>query len=185
MVRRSPELGSLKWLAAMLLVMSPETARAGLPLVEPRRPVESSGHGPRAYVELGRASFGDGEFKGNQMGLRFVSMTPNQPSLDFELAAWLAPGAIITPDLDLAYPIALGPDVRIAPRVGLSGLLAGGGGFLYLAAGMNAGVGFIANPKGPVSLRLDYTARRFMDEELSDEGLMHVLSVGFAFGSRE
>ena len=166
--------------------MSTEVARAGLPIVEPRHRSESpGGRGPRAYVELGKASFGNGEFTGNQIGLRIVSMTPNQPGVDFELAAWLVPGAVLTPDFDLAFPIALGPEVRIVPRAGLSGLLAGGGSLLYLAAGMNAGVGFIANPKGPVSFRVDYTARRFMAEELSDDGLMHVLSVGFAFGSRE
>jgi hypothetical protein len=135
----------------------------------------------QGYAEYGRSWFGQDE-GGAQVGLRIASVVPDRMGMDLELGIWIAPAAVLTPDLDITYPIALGPAVRLAPRVGLSGLLAGGGNFLFVAAGANAGVGLVFNARGPFSIRTDYTVRFFQGDELRDEGAMHALTVGIGWG---
>jgi hypothetical protein len=166
-------------IASALLLAGPPSALAGAPIVEPYGVERSSTL--RGYAEYGRSWFGQDE-GGAQVGLRIASVVPDRMGMDLELGMWIAPSAVLTPDLDITYPIALGPAVRLAPRVGVSGLLAGGGNFLFLAAGANAGVGLVLNAGGPFSIRTDYTVRLFQGDELRDEGAMHALTVGIGWG---
>jgi len=136
----------------------------------------------RAYAELGWTGFtGGGEDRVTQVGLRVSGLDTRGPSLDFALAAWLVPAAIVTADLDLALPIALGHGARLAPRAGGSTLLFGGGGFGGAIAGWNVGVGLVLAPAAPVSLRADYTYRRFFERELEDEGGLQSLTLGISW----
>ena len=169
-------------LAAALVLALAASARAGAPIVEPYRTERSAGgSGTAAYLEIGRAAFGEYP-PSTQVGFRVASMKPGLMGVDFAMAAWLVPGAVVTPDLDLAYPIAISPEVRLSPRVGFSGLLAGGGNLIFVAGGANAGIGLVLNPNGPLSLRGDYTLRSFMSPELGENEVMHVLSAGISWG---
>jgi len=140
--------------------------------------------GTRPFAEFGIASFQREESAAKQAGFRITSVTPGQPGVDFSLAAWVAPLAVLTPDLDITVPFALGPDARLVPRVGVSGLLFGGGDFVGAAAGANAGVGVIFNTRGRLSFRVDYTLRR-INTAVEEPLTMHVLSIGIGPGAKD
>jgi len=176
---------SLTMLLAFTLV---HAGRAGAtpPIVEPvdaKQTHVEPGRGLRAFLEVGQATFGDAVER--QVGFRILSLTPNDPCIDFALGVWLASGAVITPDVDLALPIALDRSSRLVPHAGATGLLAGGGGFLFLTGGVNAGVGLILGANGPITFHADYTARKFNNVELRDDGLMHVVTLGITWGAGE
>ena len=167
-------------LTAALVMTWPVLARAGAPIVEPYGSQTSSTL--QGYAEYGRTWFGQDE-GGKQFGLRIASVVPDRMGMDLELGIWMVPAAVVTPDLDVTYPIALSRDIRLTPRIGVSGLLAGGGDFLCVALGANAGVGLVLNARGPFSIRTDYTVRKYQGVELEDEGAMHALTVGIGWGS--
>src|SRR5262249_21417074 len=169
-------------LAATLLMAFTAPSHAGDPSVEPyRTQTERGSSGYSAYAEIGQAALGESP-PSTQVGFRVASVKPGVPSVDFAMAAWLVPAAVVTPDLDLALPFAVTPDVRIAPRAGVSGVLVGGGDLIFVAAGVNVGLGIVLTPRGPVSLRGDYTLRTFMSPEADESELMHVLSAGISWG---
>jgi hypothetical protein len=95
----------------------------------------------------------------------------------------LAPAAIVAPDLDLAFPIRLGPGALIVPRAGGSALVFGGGVWGGLIAGGNAGAGLVFGAASPVSFRADTTIRRCMSSELDDDGPMHTMTLGVSWRS--
>jgi hypothetical protein len=139
--------------------------------------------GAVVFPELGVASFTLDESSETQLGFRAASVSPNQMSPDFTLSAWLVPALVLTADLDLAFPIALGPDTRLVPRIGGSALLVGGGDIFGYALGPNAGVGLILNARGPVLLRADYTTRILGGTSLdeSDAVVMNSVTVGIGW----
>ena len=182
--RRASSSGALARaaIAAALMLAHAACARAGVSIVEPYRTDRSpGGHGYAGYLEFGQAAFAEYPPE-TQVGFRVAPVKPGLAGVDFALAAWLVPGAVVTPDLDATYPIALSPQVRLAPRAGLSGLLAGGGGYILLAGGVNAGLGLVLNPNGPLSIRGDYTLRSILSPEENESELMHVVSVGISWG---
>lgn len=117
------------------------------------------GRGARVFPELGMASFTSEPGGYGVVGFRAASVSPNQPSADFALAAWLVPAVILTSDLALAYPIGVGPDVRLVPRIGATALIVGGGDILGYGVGPNFGLGLVLNARGPVLVRMDGTVR--------------------------
>jgi hypothetical protein len=136
----------------------------------------------RAYAEIGQTGFtAGGEDQVMQAGMRISTLDTDGPSLDFALAGWLAPAVIVTGDLDLAWPIGLGRGARLVPRAGASTLLFGGGGFGGVVAGGNLGIGLVLGPAAPVSMRIDYTIRRFLAEELNDERDLQSVTIGIAW----
>jgi hypothetical protein len=139
------------------------------------------GRGVRVFPELGTASFSSEQGGYGVVGFRAASVSPNQPSADFALAAWLVPAVVLTSDLALAYPIGVGPDVRLVPRIGGTALIVGGGDFLGFGVGPNFGLGLVLNARGPVLVRIDGTARvlAVMDEDSLES--MNSLTVGIAW----
>ena len=136
----------------------------------------------RAFAEFGQTGYtAEGEDQVMQAGMRLSTLDTDGPSLDFAFAGWLAPAVVVTGDLDLAWPIGLGRGARLVPRAGASTLLFGGGGFGGAVAGGNLGIGLVLAPAAPLSLRLDYTIRRFLAEELNDEGELQSVTVGIAW----
>ena len=136
----------------------------------------------RGYAEFGSTGFtASGEESYWQGGLRVSSLDTRAPSVDLAFGALLVPAAIITFDLDLAWPVAMSPSTRLVPRVGGSALVIGGPGIGGAALGGNAGLGLVLAANQPVSFRVDYTIRRFALEELSDDGNLQTVSVGLSW----
>jgi hypothetical protein len=136
-------------------------------------------NGRRMYVELGQLVFVDESMPTGE--LRWGSVTPLEPGLDFVLPFALEPALIAMPDLDLALPIAFAPGARVVPRAGVSALLVYGGGIGGYALGWNAGAGLVLNAQGPVVLRVDYTLRAYGNSDGDINGLMHAVSAGIGF----
>ena len=135
------------------------------------------GRGARFFPEVGMASFTVDEGSYAVAGFRAASLTPNQLSADFALAAWLVPAVVLTTDLALAFPIGLSPDVRLVPRIGGTALLVGGGDIFGYALGSNVGLGLVMNARGPVIVRVDGTLRRVGGNSLDEEDAVTMNSV--------
>ena len=138
--------------------------------------------GRRGFFELGQLSSAD-EGSMSQLGVRFSSLTPNQPAIDIALAGWGGYGLVVTPDIDVAFPIALGPNLRFIPRAGASMLLVSGGGFMGGAIGTNVGAGLALDLDSALSLRADVVARRYVGEELADDNPFMSFTVGIGWRS--
>ena len=136
-------------------------------------------NGRRVYIELGQLVFVDESMPTGE--LRWGSVTPLEPSLDFVLPFALEPALIATPDLDLALPIPFAPGARVVPRAGVSALLVYGGDIGGYALGWNAGAGLVLNAQGPVVLRVDYTVRAYANSDGELDGVMHAVSAGIGF----
>ena len=149
---------------------------AGLAVARPGRAEEAKGR--RMYVEVGQFVFDEEAMP--TVELRWGSVTPLAPSLDFVLPFAIEPAVITTPDLDLAVPIPLAPGMRVIPRAGVSVLFVYGGDIGAYALGWNAGAGLVVNAGGPV-LRLDYTVRAFGNPEDDLNGAMHSVSAGLGW----
>src|SRR5262245_49160252 len=141
------------------------------------------GRGARVFPELGRASFAVEEGSYTVAGFRAASLTPNRPSADFALAAWLVPAAVLTTDLALAFPIGLGPDVRLVPHIGATAFGVAGGGIGGYGLGPSAGLGLVMNARGPVIVRVDGTLRRIGGDSLDEESAVNMssLTLGIAW----
>jgi hypothetical protein len=146
-------------------------------LVPTGRARAEDGRGAHVFPELGMASFGIEEGSYTVAGLRVASLSPNQPSADFALAAWLVPAAVLTTDLSLAFPIGIGADVRLVPHIGGSAFLVAGGGIAGYGLGPCAGLGLVMNARGPVSVRVDGTLRRIGGDSLDEEDAVTMNSV--------
>lgn len=111
-----------------------------------------------------------------QVGYRAASIKPLVPGVDFSIATLpvaLVLGFVVLPsDLDLTYPLPLGPGVILTPRVGGSVVVGGvigsgdGSGGFGGSAGYNLGVGLVGRPGPTTALRFDFTHRR-LDTPLS------------------
>ena len=150
---------------------------AGLVVARPGLADEANGR--RMYVEVGQFLFSEETMPTAE--LRWGSVTPLAPSLDFVLPFAIEPAMITTPDLDLALPIPLVPGARVIPRAGVSALLVYGGDIGGYALGWNAGAGLVVNAQGPVVLRMDYTVRAFTSSEGEIDGSMHAVSAGLGW----
>ena len=152
-------------------------------LVPAGRARAEDGSGAHVFPELGMASFGTEEGSYAVAGFRAASLSPNQPSVDFALAAWLVPAVVLTSDLALAFPIGLGQDVRLVPRIGGTAFVVAGGGIGGFGLGPNAGLGLVMNARGPVVLRVDGTLRRIGGDSLDEEDAvtMNSLTLGIAW----
>jgi hypothetical protein len=146
--------------------------------VAPAQAAEALGH--RGFFELGQLSATD-EGSLTQVGMRFASLTPNRPSLDIALAGWGGGGLVVVPDIDVAVPIALGPNLRLIPRAGASMLLVSGGSFIGGAVGTNVGAGLVLDLDSALSLRADAVARRYVGEELADDNPFMSFTVGIGW----
>ena len=135
--------------------------------------------GRRMYVEIGQLSFVDESMPTGE--LRWGSVTPLEPGIDFALPFALEPALITMPDLDLALPIPFAPGARVIPRAGVSALLVYGGGIGGYAPGWNAGAGLVLNARGPVVLRVDYTVHAYANSDGELDGVMHAVSAGIGF----
>jgi hypothetical protein len=155
-------------LAAVLALVLAQSARAEAP------------SGKRMYAELGQTAFSHEESI-TTLELRWGSVTPLQPSIDFALPVALSSALLTTPELDLALPIAVAPGARVIPRAGLMGLLVLGGGLGGYAFGWNAGVGVVVNAEGPVLLRADYTVRSFANPDGGLDNSMVAVSAGLGW----
>lgn len=169
--------------ARLLLAMVPLAVVAGLcPTASAARADSTSMM--RGYAELGMTRFTRGNESGsNQFGIRISRLDTGGPSADIALAGILAPAIIVLPDLDLAWPIALGPDARLVPRAGVSAIAFAGYDFGGFVPGGNVGLGLVIAPRAPVSLRMDYTIRAFPYAELEDDGHLETFSVGLSWRS--
>src|SRR5215831_1510458 len=131
----------------------------------------------RMFLELGELSAPE-DFNFTSIGVRFNSVAPVQPTLDWSLAMAITGGLLGTTDLDLGLPIPAGEAAQIVPRAGVSALvvLAGdsGGGVV----GWNYGAGLVLNPRGPLLMRADYTARRLGTGPDSSTADVNSFSVG-------
>jgi hypothetical protein len=152
-------------------------AALGIALLAGRAHAEER-RGVLVFPELGVSSFTSEEGLERQAGFRAASLSPNNVSADFAFSALLLPAIILTPDLDIALPVALGQDVRLVPRIGVSGLLVAGGDVLGYAFGPNVGIGLVVNATGPVVFRTDYTVRMLGVDEAA---LMNSISVGLGW----
>ena len=151
---------------------------AGLAVASPGLAEEAKGR--RMYAELGQLAF-DEEEGVSTVGLRWGSVTPGQPSLDFALPFVVSYAIVTTPDLDLALPIPVAPGVRVIPRAGASAIVVLGGEVGFYAFGWNAGAGVVLNAGGPVLLRADYTVRSFSTTDSALDSAMHAASVGLGW----
>jgi hypothetical protein len=158
----------LAWAAAAVLSATPVFAGEAL--------------GRRGFFELGQLSSTDGASV-SQLGMRFSSLTPNRPSIDIALAGWGGYGLVVTPDVDVAFPLALGPNLRFIPRAGVSMLLVSGGGMVGGATGTNVGAGLALDLDSALSLRADVVARRYVGEELTDDNPFMSFTVGIGWRS--
>jgi hypothetical protein len=132
------------------------------------------------YAELGQTGF-EHESSITTLELRWGSVTPLQPSIDFAVPVALSSALLTTPDLDLAFPIAVAPGARVIPRAGVMALLVLGEGIGGYAFGWNAGVGLVVNADGPVLLRADYTVRSFANPDGGLENAMVAMSLGLGW----
>jgi hypothetical protein len=117
------------------------------------------------------------------LGVRFSSLTPNRPAIDIALAGSGGYALVVTPDVDVAFPIALGPNLRFIPRAGASMLLVSGGGMMGGAMGTNVGAGLALDLDSALSLRADVVARRYVGEELADDNPFTSFTVGVGWRS--
>lgn len=168
MRQRSLHLRALTWAVFAVLAAGPALAGEAL--------------GRRGFFELGQLSATDGASV-SQLGVRFSSLTPNQPAIDIALAGWGGYGLVVVPDVDAAFPIALGPNLRFIPRAGVSMLLVSGGGLMGGAVGTNVGAGVALDLDSALSLRADVVARRFVGEELADDNPFMSFTVGIGWRS--
>ncbi len=143
------------------------------------RPAAADGADVHGWLHAGTFAFDHAQYP--QVGGRFAGLAPARPAVDVAVDALVVPAAIVAGDADLALPIALNDGVRLVPRAGVSGLLVGGGDFLGVASGVNAGAGLVFGANARRSVRLDYTARRFGNEDVSDDRVLHSVSIGFGW----
>jgi hypothetical protein len=105
----------------------------------------------RMFLEVGEVALVD-EIGFATGGLRWCSVAPMRPSVDFAFTFALVAGIIGASELDLALPVPLAPGVSVIPRAGVSAYVVSGAGG---ALGFNYGAGVVLNPNGPVLLRAD------------------------------
>ena len=90
-------------------------------------------------------------------------------------------GALLDLDATTAFP--LGASLELAPRLGLSGMLHTGGDFFAARGGANAGLGLVARPSERMFVRLDGTARQFVNPRATIYSV--TAGVGWTFGGAD
>jgi hypothetical protein len=90
-------------------------AALALALAQPALAQVPSGH--RMYAALGRAG-SDQELDMTTVEVRWGSVAPLKPGVDFALPFVVESPIFITPEVDLALPIPVGASTRVIPRAG-------------------------------------------------------------------
>ena len=136
----------------------------------------------RFYLEAGATTVPTDESSDySQLGFRTSNLDPRAPSVDFAMSALMVPAVLLVSDLDIAWPIPFGADVRIAPRVGVSGILLAAPGFGGALPAVNAGVGLAFTPDAPVSFRADFVSRQIYGGDGGRSVSVQTLSVGLSW----
>lgn len=136
----------------------------------------------RFYLEAGQITVPTDDTQAyTQLGFRTSNLDARAPSIDFAMSALVVPAALLVGDLDVAWPIPFGQDVRIVPRAGVSGIVLAVPGFGGAVPGVNVGVGLAFTPDAPVSFRADFVNRQVYGGGSGRSVYAQTLSVGLSW----